>query len=520
MKKHTQNELITKLFSIILFSVYIAFILIGRCFLYMQTEYLYKSALILFALFLLFGFFIYRFLRILPCRFKLYLKEVIHPPKVFYLSSIITFLFQLIYLKAYFPGGSSPDTVNQFKQTITNTYNDWHPYLHTIIFFKIPTFFGENITNIVLFQIIFYSLVVGYALATLGKYKAPIWFLILSFSYLCFNPLISQIILMPWKDVAFAFFALLCVTITVNVVCTDGLWLNKPINILFFAFCFVLSTFMRHNGVLYVLPLFLYLFFRFKPERKNFYKIITCGILLIIIFKLLLYNYLNVSDATGRVGEVVGLPLSMISGTASENYDELTTEVQEFLSMIISQEDIESKFNRTWNSLKWTGINRDPIEEVGISEILEYTFMTFVDFPIEMLKIFFDVTEMVWHPMKDSLVYVQQNDYFSINYADPNIDLQQKLKIPVDFLKELNQIIPIGSVFFSIGFWMLILLSYVIWQKESFWINFTLILPIFVYNYGTGLLLSGFDYRFFCYNFFVLPSTIFLLLWERRVEEN
>lgn len=57
----------------------------------------------------------------------------------FFVFFIICLSILLLWYIAYYPGCFSQDSKEQYEQaTNTSPYNDWHPVLHTILFFNIP----------------------------------------------------------------------------------------------------------------------------------------------------------------------------------------------------------------------------------------------------------------------------------------------------------------------------------------------------------------------------------------------
>ena len=96
---------------------------------------------------------------------------------------IIPFAILLLYYIAYYPGGFSYDSIDQYTQAIENHYNDWHPVIQTLFAFKLPlSLTGGWIGSIVLFQIICFSVVLGYAFNTIYKYT-NLKYLVLSMSF-------------------------------------------------------------------------------------------------------------------------------------------------------------------------------------------------------------------------------------------------------------------------------------------------------------------------------------------------
>ena len=63
-------------------------------------------------------------------------------------------LFLLFYYIALYPGGSSADAMDQYGQAISNSYKDWHPVIHTFLFYRLPTFFGDSYDSVIIWQLL------------------------------------------------------------------------------------------------------------------------------------------------------------------------------------------------------------------------------------------------------------------------------------------------------------------------------------------------------------------------------
>ena len=75
---------------------------------------------------------------------------------------IISITVLLIYYIACYPGLFSPDSIEQSQQALGKiNYNDWHPALHTLLFFTLPLKLTSGwMGSIVLLQIIIQFLII------------------------------------------------------------------------------------------------------------------------------------------------------------------------------------------------------------------------------------------------------------------------------------------------------------------------------------------------------------------------
>lgn len=93
----------------------------------------------------------------------------------------------LVYFYAYFPGSFDWDNLDQWWQIQNHQYDTWHPVFHTLIialFSKIVNHYGFA----VFMQLLLYSLVCGYLVYTMAKWRFPVWALVLTEFFLAANP--------------------------------------------------------------------------------------------------------------------------------------------------------------------------------------------------------------------------------------------------------------------------------------------------------------------------------------------
>ena len=168
---------------------------------------------------------------------------------------IISFGVLLLWYIGYCPGFFSVDSQIQMEQAVSGIYRDKHPVLHTFTAFTIPLKMTNGcIESIIFFQILFFSLVTAYMgmvmLSYAGRKVA-----LLCVLFLVLNPVTGKICLYPWKDVAFAIWSLLLMTFAAEIYFSDGQWLNQAAHTLVVGTGMALEMIIRHNGILFVLPL-------------------------------------------------------------------------------------------------------------------------------------------------------------------------------------------------------------------------------------------------------------------------
>ena len=178
------------------------------------------------------------------------------------------FIWMMVYFYAYFPGSFDWDNLDQWWQIQNHQYDTWHPVFHTLIialFSKIVNHYGFA----VFMQLLLYSLVCGYLVYTMAKWRFPVWALVLTEFFLAANPQTHRILLFMWKDSALTVFMVLFTVYLVNIWKTNGQWLKKKRNLAVFILVLISISLVRHNGILYTIPLLILMLLFFRELRRE-----------------------------------------------------------------------------------------------------------------------------------------------------------------------------------------------------------------------------------------------------------
>lgn len=426
----------------------------------------------------------------------------------------------MVYYLAWYPGGLSPDSIMQYGEAVNDRYTDWHPAIHTLLVFRLPlALTGGWIGSIVLFQILVFSAVLGYFFQTVyrhigGRYTA------IAMAFILLNPQLGQMAMYPWKDVAFAMGALLMLTYAFRICVTKGAWLKSPVNAVFFILVAALTTLFRHNAVLFTVPLLLAVLF--YTTKKQGLLLVLGMIVLLAGIKLPLYSAFGVEDPDQRKVETLGLPMSLIGAAVTNTPELLDEDILDFAYQVAPKEVWEENYSYTGNnSVKWhSQTNNDVIEQYGTGQILSMLFRCIRSSKVETMKAFIHLTGQTYTMMKEyeSTVFpnIIANEYGLSQNTNPFLVrlcsgyqsfIRKYLEYPYAHLGSLHLLL-IASVLAKCR-----LTNRKSWKKLFF------ILPVFAYNYGTTLLLTGSEdsERFFFYTYLLMPL---LLLFLYRDEEN
>lgn len=434
----------------------------------------------------------------------------------------VTLLWFLIFYVIYYPGGFSPDSWEQYTQAITDEYNDWHPVLHTLLAFKLPlTLTGGWLGSVVLFQILVLSAVLSYSFCVIRKY-AGMKFTVICMAFVLLNPQLQVIALYPWKDMAFTICTVLLLTFGLQIYLTKGEWVKRPVTAAVFVITIVCTTLIRHNGVLFTVPFALAVLLCVTKKRGLILAV--SAIVLFAGIKFPFYSMLNVEAPDQRQVETLGLPMTVIGTVVSQNPDALDEETREFAYRVAPKEVWEEKFHvGSYNSIKWhPDTNNNVIEEYGSVKVISMMLRCFKASPRQALRGLIKLTEGIYSITDshcDTLIpFIEDNDYGIAHTGNGGFR-----EICVGYLLGMYE--TLSYVFTYLGIMHLLLVASILAKcklnKPADWKRILFILPVFAYNFGTSLLLTGNDdiQRFFIYTFPVIPLLL-LFIYHQNTERS
>lgn len=439
---------------------------------------------------------------------------------VFLITVFLAIGIMLIWISAYYPGSFSPDSIVQYGQALSGDYNDWHPVWHTIVFFTLPLKIFGNPVAIIILQNIYFSLLMGYLALTvyeIGNIKIAF----LSVFFILLNPYTGYIMLYPWKDVGFALAGLFCTVFSVRLVVikknTKKIW-----KLIVFGIVMASATIFRHNAILYTGPLIGALFL--KIDRNTWKKIILFTMLAFFVIKVPIYESLNVEKPQKRVLESTGLPLTVIGNVVKETPDCLDDELAEFAYSLAPQELWQEKYScGSFNSIKWAGVDITAVDKEGYAGMLKLMVKCFKVSPGASWNAFVSLTDIVYgfeNGLEGNVkTEIADNDYgiaYSTNSGRLATIFREFISNYSDFINST-----IFKYFRTYGVCLLVIivvfagkLNLKSWNS---WKKVFMAVPLLAYDYGTMLLLTGPDSRFFFITFLVTPLLIVYALCKGEI---
>ena len=412
---------------------------------------------------------------------------------------IITIIGFLLIFITFFPGGNTPDAIDQLRQAINNTYNDWHPAIHTFLFYRIPTLICDSYMAVVIWQLIILSVlmtIVCYNFRKLGFDKKTVYFFLAMF---LLNPINARTIVVVWKDIIYSFTILLLTMLMIFITKSKGEWLDKKKNIVLLGIILFFTIAFRHNGIISFAFVVLALLFLYQKSWK---KIGIMTVTVLGIFCILtgpIYRLLNIPAHSSTLKEIIGVPLNQIAYIYNNN-GELSEEDLEYFNNIADKDIWKEKFDATnFNSIKFTegGLNSTYIDSDKM-EFFKFYFSVLKKNLTLAIESYYHVTSPIW-----SLDYIGQDA--TIDKIEGGGLVTNLYKISSIFrynfykYEQWIQEMGIGNIIFSHGgnLFIIILSIGIITAKGKFYLKKYLpFIPVLSNTLGIMLLITGKELRF------------------------
>ncbi|SDN35080.1 hypothetical protein SAMN04487897_102602 [Paenibacillus sp. yr247] len=202
------------------------------------------------------------------------------------------FIISQIYWLSFYPATMSPDSIDQWNQTITGNFTGSHPIFHTFYIWIIKKIWGSP-ASVALVQIIICSLMIGYIsyyLEKIGIKRRVVLLINLIYSI---NPVNNIMSIALWKDIPFSLCLLLITILLLKLYISDGLWLKSVKHQSYLIITLALIYLFRHNGVISVLGSIIILFLLYKKYWRELLKISLFIVVIIVSVKLIISFIFN-----------------------------------------------------------------------------------------------------------------------------------------------------------------------------------------------------------------------------------
>lgn len=438
--------------------------------------------------------------------------------RCFLISFCLVFLWLMLYYYAYFPGSFDWDNLDQWWQIQNSQYDTWHPVFHTLIialFSRIVNHYGFA----VFMQLLLYSLLCGYLLVTMAKWRFPVWSLVLTEFFLAANPQTHRILLFMWKDSALTLFMLLFTVYLLNTWLSGGMWLKKKGNLAVWILTLISVSMVRHNSILFTIPFLVLAILCFREIRKE--SIVSLVLMLagMMIIKYPVYSLVGASRPNQTYVETVGVPMTILCNIHETAPESLDPDAAAFLASIGPGKRWNVYEMGNYNSFKFVTNANAVISETDPADFLGFTARTIGRAPGLSVQAVYQVTRMVWDirgttPWHADLEFQLRENEWGFAYVENRGALREVLNDFDGWVMDS----PFDKLFSYNGLHLLAIILctlFVFVKKGKGWKAMCIALPLLAYSLGTMLLLCGPTYRFFHFNS-VIVVPVCLLLFARE----
>lgn len=455
-----------------------------------------------FILYLATSFFIFFMLAIITCKYSrdLYSFNCMTTVKIkevlFY--SIPSVAIYVVSIFAFYPAQMSPDSISQWEQVTSGHYNDAHPVLSTLIYSGI-NHIASGPQWVVLVMSILLALTWGWALSEAINWKVSrTLVLIASIIFPLFPPtfLLSSTL---WKDVPFGI-GVLMMSVLSSYLIRKNFTFNSII-VVGYIFSGLLVFGTRHNGILIIVPYFLFLAFiaQHRNQKKVALTILLTQCVVFVLTKTVLISALHGGGIGNHYKSIFGLHVLGAMQEAGVPWDEREKEI---VSNILPERAWKEGYRCDtvvplfWNkdiSWKYLSDNYSDINKLAFKSVLEH--------PLIFAKHQLCVTSMVWriNPLVNEFVSFTPLEITKMPEADAlGLKMDSRLPVIKTYVKDLTTnylslhsqwIRPAG--YLLLGFFF----TFILWFKYG-WKTILIFSPAFL-NSASWILLSGSqDYRY------------------------
>ncbi|SCY08094.1 hypothetical protein SAMN02910292_00811 [Lachnospiraceae bacterium XBB2008] len=433
---------------------------------------------------------------------------------VFAVTSAIAFAVMMVWFAAFFPGSFGIDATDQFAQVVDKTYTNVHPAWHTIVFYCIPLkVFRWRKWSIVLLQMLYFALTMGYLSEVLYRY-AGIAYSVIACAFILLNPWIGFMMLCPMKDVAFAIAGALSMIMAAESFLSKGEWSTPVWKCILLGIMLANAAIFRHNGILFSAFLMLALIVVLK--RKQWLIILLSFVLMFVFVKGPVYRLFHVDTSPQEVVQVVGLPMTIMANVFEETPEKMDNETLEFMLSVAPEEKWHEQFYLgNFCAMKYVGgIDETVIEEAGTAKIFKMGLKCFTYSPKASWRALFALTDIVYG------LDLEDEGKLEVGTPENSYGLYTRYhETLAPFLRNYYEAVKCGGYNYTrqSAFALTVLLCFMLARcnikDKDGRRRLLMCLPILAYDFGTMLLLTWADARFFFITYPVCPVVVLIALY-------
>jgi len=316
-----------------------------------------------------------------------------------------------------------------------------------------------------------------------------------------------------WKDNAMTVGVVILAAQSVHIYFSRGDWLLKTRNALAFGAALAFTTLVRHNALLFTLPLLLTTLLCYRGQMRG---LLTAGATLLAALALVwgpLYTAVGVTYPNNTTAEAIGVPMTILCNVRTQNPSALDAETRAFTDAMADESGWQSYQTDVYNSIKF-GTAREAVSRASLAQILHMTVHTAIADPRRAFLAVNGVTDLVWGLADEGAANVtvrNSGDLPSVPKQDGTLNrLGAAAKALIAAPLHLDVLVwAFGNL--GVTFLALLVLSLRALRANGVRV-LALCLPTLLYNLGTMCVLCGTDARFFSFSPLLCSLSALVLL--------
>lgn len=421
---------------------------------------------------------------------------------------------------AFFPGAMTPDSLQQWEQSKTQEFTNWHPVMFTWTIMGL-TQIWDSPGIIVLFQMLLFALVIGYMGYVMERFrvhKAIIWGVLIFFAIMPVNAVYAIII---WKDVIYSISLLFFTLLLVVIVKTGGEEMRKWTFVALFLLGSFVLVFFRHNGFPVFVISMIAVLIMYRHMWKRLLPLFLAVIILHEVVTGPVFTALEIVDSDPQ--EALSIPTQQIANIVVSDGD-MTDDQRKYVDNLMALELWEEKYNPyavdpikfSWGDYdRWVIYNDWPLYFKTWGSLV-------VQNPGLAIEAFLDETSIVWQmtmPEDYKMNRFVTNIYLGNEFGLVNTIIAPDLKqVSLDYLQvdtPAEEYIwrPAVYTFFAV------LLIYVAYLRNN-WRVWLLLLPVALNTAAVMAAIPAQDFRYLFGNSLFFYAAIFIALLSFRQEKG
>lgn len=435
---------------------------------------------------------------------QLFLKNNVIKKWEYLIYALFIIAIIVIAMIIAYPSIGTWDSIGLWIDHKAGNLSNWHPVIYVLLFHGLPILISDLPIVAVIFQVIFVFMGLMYLCSFIRKKYFNFWQTLLVLLTIILNPIFMKASVFVLKDIPFSWCIIVLTICLIQIINTEGEWLNKKINKILFLIVSIGILLLRHNGIVTFALTYIYSIIFIKKCRKFF---ATSFLIIISSFFVLtgpVYEYFDIGKSGGK-NEAIGVVLNNLSYYYNNDADIDALELKVLHKLYPKYIWKELYHPRNFNDIKNYDLLESDCEnfigdcntDLGIrlrnnfNDILKVWASISLKNPSLLVKSYLNVTSPIWE------IKVNSNEFYSYYYDDfnatdktkPNLKLRELFDSYSDFTNIL--FISSGEGLFIIIFSLLFLI-----KRNKF--NFKMLLPFVPVLSNTiiiMLMITGEEYR-------------------------